>query len=271
MTTTDELNAKTAATYNAAADLYDDPVNSWDRFGRRTIERLRLPLGAHVLDVCCGSGAAAIAAAETVGPQGSVLGIDLADNLLTLARAKALARRLHNIEFCLGDMLELPVGASRFDAVVCVFGIFFAIDMPVAVRRLWRVVRPGGVLAITTWGPNVFEPAATAFWNAVREIRPDLHKGFNPWDRMSDPPAVHALLRAGGVDRAEVIAEAGTHPIATPDAWCLAVLGSGFRGTVEQLDAGARERVRTANFDFIRTSGITAVEANVIYAVATKD
>jgi len=267
----DELKVKTTAAYNAAADSYDDPANSWDRFGRRTIERLRLPLGARILDVCCGSGAAAIPAAEIVGPRGCVLGIDLAHNLLALARTKARERRLRNIAFGLGDMLELPVPASRFDAVVCVFGIFFATDMPEAVRRLWRVVRPGGRLAITTWGPNVFEPAATAFWNAVREVRPDLYKGFDPWDRIADPSAVHALLRAGGVDQAEVIAEAGTHPIPTPEAWWSAVLGSGFRGTVDQLDAGTRERVRTANCDFIRRGGIRAVEANVVYALAAKE
>ena len=53
--------------------------------------------------------------------------------------------------------------------MVCVFGIFFVPDMPAAVRALWHVVRPGGRLAITTWGPRFLEPASTAFWNAVRE------------------------------------------------------------------------------------------------------
>src|SRR5258706_13926130 len=154
MGTPDDAKAKAAATYNAAADFYDDPANSfWDRFGRKTIERLRLPLGARVLDACCGAGASAIPAAEN-GPQGFVLGIDLAQNLLTLARAKASARGLKNIEFRLADVLDPAVPESQFDAVVCVFGIFFIPDMPAAVRALWRVVRPGGRLAITTWGPT---------------------------------------------------------------------------------------------------------------------
>jgi ubiquinone/menaquinone biosynthesis C-methylase UbiE len=267
----DDEKAKVATTYNAAADFYDDPANSfWDRFGRKTIERLRLPLGARVFDACCGAGASAIPAAEKVGPHGSVLGIDLAQNLLTMARAKASARGLKNIEFRLGDVLDPAIPESQFDAVVCVFGIFFIPDMPAAVQALWRVVRPGGRLAITTWGPNFFEPGSTAFWNAVREVRPDLYKGFNPWDRISDPPSVRALLRAGGVDQVEAIAEAGTHPIPSPQAWWSAVLGSGYRGTLEQLDATARERVREANLNFIRESGIRSVEANVVYAVATK-
>lgn len=271
MATLDDVKARTTAAYNAAADFYDDPANSfWDRFGRRTIERLQVPLGARILDVCCGSGASAIPAAEMVGPQGFVLGIDLAQNLITLARAKARDRGLQNIQFQLGDVLGLAVPESHFDAGVCVFGIFFVPDMPAAIRELWRVIRPGGRLGITTWGPNFFEPATTAFWNAVRDARPDLFKGFNPWDRLSDPASLLALLKEGGFEQMEAVAEAGTHPIPSPEAWWSAVLGSGYRGTVEQLDAGARERVRTANLNFIRESGIRSVDANVVYAVATK-
>jgi ubiquinone/menaquinone biosynthesis C-methylase UbiE len=271
MPTPHDAKAKAAVTYNAAADFYDDPANSfWARFGRRTIERLGLRSGEHVLDVCCGSGASAIPAAEKVGPKGSVLGVDLSEGLLELARAKANDQRLENVEFHAGDMLDLRLPKSHFDAVVCVFGIFFVPDMSAAVRALWQVVRPGGKLAITTWGPRFFEPATTAFWNAIREVRPDLYKGFNPWDRICDAPSVLALLRDGGVEQAEVVAEAGEHPVPSPHAWWSAVLGSGYRGTFEQLDAQHRERVRTANLDYIRHAGIRSVEANVVYAVAKK-
>ncbi len=271
MTTPDDAKAKATATYNAAADVYDDPANSfWDRFGRATIERLRLQPGARILDVCCGSGASAIPAAEKVGPEGFVLGIDLAEKLLELSRMKANERGLQNIEFRVGDMLDLQLPKSGFDAVVCVFGIFFVPDMPAAVRALWHVVRPGGRLAITTWGPRFFEPASTAFWNAIREVRPDLYKGFNPWDRICDPPSVLALLRDGGVEQAKIVAKGGEHPIPSPEAWWSAVLGSGYRGTLEQLGADAREHVRIANLDYIRRSRIVSVEANVVYATATK-
>jgi ubiquinone/menaquinone biosynthesis C-methylase UbiE len=271
MTTVGDAQARASATYNAAADFYDDAANAfWDRFGRRTIERLHLSPGARVLDVCCGSGASAIPAAEAVGPKGSVVGVDLAERLLDLARTKARDRGLHHVEFRMGDMLDLRLPKAGFDAVVCVFGVFFVPDMAQAVRALCHVVRPGGQLAITTWGPRFLEPANTAFWNAVRDVRPDLYKGFNPWDRVCDPPAVRRLLAEGGVEQAEVVAEAGAHPIPSPEAWWAAVLGTGYRGTLEQLDAGAREHVRRANLDYIRSSGIRSVEVNVVYAVATK-
>src|SRR5437588_5510586 len=108
MSTLEDAKFKAAVTFNAASDFYDDAANSfWDHFGRRTIERLHLQSGGRILDVCCGSGASAIPAAETVGPKGFVLGIDLAETLLELARKKASDRRLHNIEFRVGDMSGL--------------------------------------------------------------------------------------------------------------------------------------------------------------------
>jgi SAM-dependent methyltransferase len=84
-------------------------------------------------------------------------------------------------------MLDLGLPVASFDAVICVFGIFFVPDMEEAVQALWALLRPGGQLAITTWGPRFFEPANTAFWNGVRAERADLYKGFNPWDRISEP------------------------------------------------------------------------------------
>jgi len=269
--TPDDARARATTTYNAAADSYDDPANSfWERFGRKTIERLHLHPGAHVLDVCCGSGASAIAAAEKVGPEGFVLGVDLAEKLLGRARSKTTKHGLLNVEFRVGDMLDLRVPRLEFDAVVCVFGIFFVPDMRAGVQALWEVVRPGGKLAITTWGPRWFEPATTAFWNSVRQVRPDLYKGFNPWDRICDPESLRALLAAAGIQQAEVIAEVGEHPIPSPEAWWSAILGSGYRGTLDQLNAIGRQKVRTANLTYIRDSGITSVEANAVYAIATK-
>ena len=271
MATSDDAKTRAATAYNAAADSYDDPANSfWERFGRTTVERLQLSSGARVLDVCCGSGASALPAAEMVGPQGFVLGIDLAANLLELARRKAAQRGLMNTQFRVGDLLEMRLGDTQFDAVICVFGIFFVPDMPAAVRALCSAVRPGGKLAVTTWGPRFFEPASSAFWNAVREVRPDLYKGYNPWDRISYPESLRALLSEGGIGQAEVVAEAGSHPIPSPEAWWSAVLGSGFRGTVDQLNEPDRRRVHEANLNYIQAAGISSVEANVVYAIAQK-
>ncbi len=271
MATPEDAKAKARATYNAASDLYDHTANSfWERLGRRTIERLDLRPGARVLDVCCGSGASAIPAAEAVDRNGSVLGVDLSEKLLELARAKARSSGLANVEFRAGDMLALDLPDAAFDAVVCVFGIFFVPDMPAAARELWKRVRPGGRLAITTWGERVFEPANAVFWESVREVRPDLYKGFNPWDRICDPASVRSMLAEAGVFTNDVMVEGGLHAIGSPEDWWSIIMGTGYRGTIEQLSPAERERVREVNLSFIREHGIRSLEANVVYSLATK-
>jgi len=272
MSTPEDAKQRAAATYNAASDFYDHPVNSfWERYGRRTVARLRIGPGSRVLDVCCGSGASAIPAAQAVGPDGYVLGVDLAANLLALARSKAKDRGLENIEFRTGDMLDLQLPATEFDAVVCVFGIFFVPDMREAVRQLWHHVRPGGGLAITTWGPRFFEPVNTIFWDAVRAERPDLYKGFNPWDRISEPEALRAIFREAGATLPDIALDMSAHALESPEDWWPMVLGTGYRGTIEQLDSEPRNRVRKRCLDFIRANGVQSVEANVLYASATKN
>lgn len=258
-------------TYNAAADYFDHPVSSfWHRFGRRTIERLDLSAGERVLDVCSGSGGSALPAAVRVGADGCVVAVDLAERLIGLAKAKSDAQRLTNIEFRVEDMLTLDYPDHSFDAVVCVFGIFFVPDMSEAVSELWRMVKPGGRLAITTWGPNLFEPASSVFWEIIESERPDLHRAFNPWDRISEPDGLGRMLAEAGVPNVDIQAEAGTHPLSEPEDWWKIAMGSGYRGTLEKLDSASFKRVRADNLSRLAKDRIAMIETNVLYAVAQK-
>lgn len=271
MTDKEEAIARVKTTFNTASDYFDAPALSfWNRFGSQTINRLSLQKGERVLDVCCGTGASAIPAALQVGDTGYVLGVDIAESLLELARKKSQQQGLENIEFRYGDFEKLNLPDQSFDAVVCVFGIFFVPHMVAAARELWRMVRPGGKLAITSWGENVFEPANKIFWDAIEIKRPDLHKKFTPWDRISNSSSLQALLVEAGVTGIEVFAEAGFHELNSPEDWWTIVMGGGMRGTIEQLDFATRERIRQTNLDFLRTNEINSLAFNVLYAVAQK-
>lgn len=267
----EEARARVEAVFNAASDYFDAPALSfWNRFGQQTIHHLALRPGDRVLDVCCGSGASAIPAAVRVGSTGQVLGIDIAESLLQLARDKAQQQGLENIKFQAGDFETLGFPDESFDAIVCVFGIFFVPDMQAAVRELWRMLRPGGKLAITSWGERVFEPASRVFWDAIAVERPDLVKSFTPWDRIRHPDSLRGLLEEGGATQVEVFAEMETHDLTTSEDWWTMCLGGGYRGTIDQLDPAAKERVRQANLQFLRTYQVHALEVDVLYAIAQK-
>jgi len=167
-------------------------------------------------------------------------------------------------------MLSLRFPAESFDTVICVFGIFFVPDMVMAVSELWRRVRPGGRLAVTTWGPNFFEPGSTAFWRSIMDVRPDLYRGFNPWDRIDNAESLKRIFDKAGVTSAKIVIENRLHPIKSGDDWWAIVLGSGYRGTVEQLNPADREKVKEANLAFIRDEQVSAIETNVLYALAAK-
>jgi len=262
---------KAQMTYNAASDHFDDvPLGFWERYGRRTVERLRLTPGSLVLDVGCGTGASALPAAEKVAPSGRVIGVDLAEKLLDIGRAKATQQGLQNIEFRIGDMENLGFSDDYFDAVISVFSIFFVPDMAKQVRELWRMVRPGGQLAITTWGPDFVEPMNGRWREAVGQVRPDLVSAFHPWDRITTPEAVRQLLFDGGISDAEIIPENGSQPLRSPEEWWTIVLGMGFRWTVEQLGAELAGKVRDDNLQWAHEYDVKSVETNVIYALATK-
>jgi ubiquinone/menaquinone biosynthesis C-methylase UbiE len=151
-------------TYAAAADHFDLPaVGFWERVGTAAVHRLGLTAGQSVLDLCCGMGASALPAARAVGRAGRVLGIDIAEPLLVKARRRAAQEGLGQARFERADATNTGLPSGSFDAVVCVFGVFFVADMPAFVAEMWRMVRPGGRLAITTWGAGWLEPASTVF------------------------------------------------------------------------------------------------------------
>ena len=267
----DEHARRAAATYGAAADHYDLPALSfWDRFGAATVSRLRLAPGHHVLDLCCGAGASALPAARAVGPAGRVLGVVVAAPMLALARRRADDQGLANIEFQHGDAASTGLPDGSFDAVVCVFGVFFAPDMTAFTTRMWRLLRPGGVLAVTTWGPGLFEPGNSIFWAGVAAVAPSLYKAFNPWDEITTPAALAGLFSRAGVPDPAVAAAAGQHRLDHPDQFWDVVLGSGYRATVDALGPERRDRVRESLLADLRSREITSLRTDVVFGTAAR-
>jgi hypothetical protein len=132
------------------------------------------------------------------------------------------------------------------------------------------MVRPGGKLAITSWGENVFEPANKAFWDSIKSEQPNLYKEYTPWDRIREPNMLKELLAEAGATQIEVVAIADMQELRTPEDWWTMVMGGGIRGTIEQLDPAAKERVRQASLQFLQDHAVDALDVSVLYAIAQK-
>jgi SAM-dependent methyltransferase len=132
-----------AGDYDAIASLI------WD-VGGRIVRRLGVRPGEDVLDVACGTGNAAIPAAQAGG---RVVGIDLTPELFAAARNRAASARVV-IDWIEGDAEALPFADARFDVVISTFGVMFAPDHETAAAELVRVLRPGGRLGLCSWTPE---------------------------------------------------------------------------------------------------------------------
>ena len=118
--------------------------------GERVVRRIGVTPGEDVLDVACGTGNAAIRAAEAGG---RVVGVDLTPELFEAGRQLASAAGVE-IEWVEGDAEALPVADASFDVVVSVFGCMFAPRHRVTAAELARALRPGGRLCVTAWAPE---------------------------------------------------------------------------------------------------------------------
>jgi ubiquinone/menaquinone biosynthesis C-methylase UbiE len=115
------------------------------------VEAMDIVPDERVLDVACGSGNGALAAARRAW--GNTVGVDFVPSLLEGDRGPAAAERLE-VEFVEGDAAELPFGEAEFDVVISIFGAMFAPEHEKTAAELLRVCRPGGRIGMANWVPD---------------------------------------------------------------------------------------------------------------------
>ena len=150
----------------------------WDRFfdeqmaflNHRLVADARLRSGMRVLDLGSGTGYPALLGAQTVGSSGSVIGLDLAEQMLAVARRKATALGLGNVTFRTGDVTALPFEANSFDAVTSRFCLMFLPEIPKAAGEIARVLRPGGWVAAAAWSSPDKNPSIGLSMEAIKSV-----------------------------------------------------------------------------------------------------
>jgi len=127
------LPAEVAATYCGVSHVFSvSPV---------------VPAGK-TLDIGCGAGVDTILAARLAGPEGAAAGVDMTPEMISLAASNAVKSRLGNVSFSRASAEALPFPDQSFDAVIS-NGVFnLVVDKQKALTEAWRVLRPGGRLAV---------------------------------------------------------------------------------------------------------------------------
>ncbi len=165
---------------------WDASAPGWKKWEKRFIHNLQ-PLtdmlvrntgikpGYAVLDLACGTGEPALSIAKIVGPSGRVVGVDLAPQMLTVARERMAAQGLKNVTFQVNEHDDLPaIRDESFDAAVCRMGLMFMPDPVRMLKAIRRVLKPGGKASVVVWGPPEKAPFFTIPMKAISKHLPDL-------------------------------------------------------------------------------------------------
>jgi len=125
---------------NALISGFQEP-----RWRRRLVVATRVGPGMSAVDVATGTGKVAISLADVVGPFGRVVGVDVSQSMIGLARSRTYDRV--ELEFVVGDALQLPLSDGQFDAATIAFGMRNLPDYGRGFAEMVRVVRPAGIVA----------------------------------------------------------------------------------------------------------------------------
>ncbi len=218
------------------------------------LDAARVGPGTRVLDVATGPGYVAARAAERGA---SVLGVDIAQEML------ALARRLHpRLEFRHADAEWLPFPDRQFDAVVGNFAILHLGHPEQAVAEFARVLVPGGHLALSTWDAPERARFVGVVVDAVQEVGAtppaDIPPG-PPFFRFSSDDEFAGLLRSAGLEEIGVRRLAFTHRFSAPDELWDGLLGATVRtaALIVGQTADTQRRIRVAFDRLVREYAVT--------------
>ena len=162
--------------------------------------------GYHVLDVGCGTGILARTAADRVTPSGRVVGLDLNEGML------AVARRLRpDLEWRRGDAADLPFADETFDAVLCQSALMFFPDPSRALAEMARVCRPAGTVGVQVYASLDAQPAYRPWVEMVaRQVGADALSLLGTYWVHGDVDALALRFAAADLEIVDVISRAGT-------------------------------------------------------------
>lgn len=249
--TTTNTNDKSTEEKAGVEGIFDRAAPTYDRvgprffgyFGQRLVELAAIKTGSTVLDVAAGRGAILFPMAEKVGQAGSVTGIDFSGEMVRQTAAEINERGLKNTQMLQMDAEHLDFEAASFDYVTCGFALFFFPNPAHALTEFKRVLKPGGLLAISTWGK------ADPLWQWTSALFQRPHSQNSKSRPSFDTPAdlQNDLQQAGFADiRVEV--EEADFPYQGVEDWWATQWSHGMRAMWEKMPPAMLEAKKDAAF-----------------------
>jgi ubiquinone/menaquinone biosynthesis C-methylase UbiE len=237
--------AETDVFKHATPVLYDRFMGPllFEPYAKHVAERVVLLNPHRILETAAGTGIVTRAVREAA-PAAMIVATDVNPGVVQFAAERV---QFDNVTFKQADAQELPFEDASFDLVVCLFGIMFFPDKVRANAEARRVLRDGGRYIIVTFDRLDRNPVPRDAGQAVATLFPEdpryMERG--PFSYTDSSVVAKDLRAAGFADVAVETVGLSSHVVAR-DAARGIVLGSPFRGEIEQLDPSALERAAAA-------------------------
>lgn len=241
--------------FDRAASLYAQVgIPQFAYFGRLLVEKLNIPAGAQVLDVATGRGALLFAAAEMVGPEGRVTGIDLAPAMVEMTAAEITARGLAQAAVLLMDADQADFPDRAFDFILCGSALHF-LDYPRLLVRFRRMLKPGGWLGTTHhYVPTGSENFKQWEWlfTLTREVFPPDFEPPAAWvapNRLNRPEAIYEAFSSAGFEHIDATRAETIMYFADEEDWWAWEWSQGSRFWVEGMSEEGRATFKRVSFE----------------------
>ncbi len=165
----------------ASREAWEQAAAGWGRVADRVrdwaielsatmVDALALQPGQRVLELAAGPGDTGFMAAELVAPGGTLICSDGAEAMLEVARQRAAAQGISNVEFRQLELEWIDLPTADVDAVLCRWGIMLVVDSEAAAHEIRRVLKPGGRAALAVWDQPARNPWTTIAGDALIEL-----------------------------------------------------------------------------------------------------
>lgn len=196
---TEEYKQQLLADFNSRINY--DNGRFYIPIAQRLIEVANLQSACKILDIATGTGIVALAAAEKVGAQSKIIGIDISAGMLSNAKQKLAASGLQNVEFIEADAELIDFEQNSFDVILCSLAICYLTDIPAALHKWHGFLKPGGKLVLNAWTENAFTTSVL-----FREVADRYGITVtNPNAPLGTPQKCQQLLSAAGFQNKNII------------------------------------------------------------------